>query len=183
MKILKDQSAQTATRAVGLAYRLWLPFSINRVLNLTKLRSVIYIYIYIYIYNISLIFCTSFTLKAVAVAFLLDCFPSLKESTCETWKKVSYFNSKALFILKKSNFSILDNKIAWHHQMPKHKTRNTFLLNNLGSKHSLLMKFGQFMSDYKRKNFIKKFYKNCDLKTSSRFFCVCKELSTTSIGK
>ena len=42
MKILKDRSAQTATRAVGLAYRLWLPFSINRVLNLTKLRSVIY---------------------------------------------------------------------------------------------------------------------------------------------
>ena len=42
MKILKDQSAQTATRAVGLAYCLWLPFSINRVLNLTKLRSGIY---------------------------------------------------------------------------------------------------------------------------------------------
>ena len=30
------------------------------------------------------------------------------------------------------------------------------LLNNLGSKHSLLMKFGQFMSYYKRKKFIKK---------------------------
>ena len=52
MKILKDQSAQTtATRAVGIAYRLWLSFSINRVLNLTKIRSIIYIlYIYIYIY-------------------------------------------------------------------------------------------------------------------------------------
>ena len=58
MKILKDQSAQTTTRVVGVAYRLWLPFSINRVLNLTKLRSVIcmsviYIYIsiiYIYVY-------------------------------------------------------------------------------------------------------------------------------------
>ena len=55
-------------------------------------------------------------------------------------------------------------------------------LNNLGSKHSLLMKFGQFMSYDKRKNFIKKFFQNCGLKTSSRFFCVCKELSTTSIG-
>ena len=32
MNILKDQSAKT-TRVVGLAYRLWLPFSINRVLN------------------------------------------------------------------------------------------------------------------------------------------------------
>ena len=36
---------------------------------------------------------------------------------------------------------------------------------------------------YKRKKIIKKFYKNCDLKTSSRSFCVCKELSTTSTGK
>ena len=53
----------------------------------------------------------------------------------------------------------------------------------MGSKHSLLMKFGQFMSYYKRKNFIKKFDKNCDLKTSSRPLGVCKELSTTSIGK
>ena len=44
----KDQSAQTTTRAVGIAYRLWLPFSINRVLNLTKLRSIIsYIISYI----------------------------------------------------------------------------------------------------------------------------------------
>ena len=56
-------------------------------------------------------------------------------------------------------------------------------LNNLGSKHSLFMKFGQFMSQYKRKNFIKKFFKNCGLKTSSGPFCVCKELSTSSIGK
>ena len=32
MKILMDQSAQTTTRAVGIAYGLWLPFSINRVL-------------------------------------------------------------------------------------------------------------------------------------------------------
>ena len=39
------------------------------------------------------------------------------------------------------------------------------------------------LSHYKRKHFIKKFCKNCRLKTSSRPFCVCKELSTTSIGK
>ena len=51
-----------------------------------------------------------------------------------------------------------------------------FLVNNLGSKNSMLKKFGQFVSYYKRKIFIKKFYKNCDLKTSSRPFCVCKEL-------
>ena len=39
-KILKDQSAQTTARVVSIAYRLWLPFLINGVLNLTKLRSV-----------------------------------------------------------------------------------------------------------------------------------------------
>ena len=32
--------------------------------------------------------------------------------------------------------------------MPKHETRN-ILLNNLGSKRSLVMKFGQFMQYYK----------------------------------
>ena len=53
----------------------------------------------------------------------------------------------------------------------------------MGSKCSLLMKFGQFMSHCKRKNSIKKFCKNGSLKTSSRPFCVCKELSTASIGK
>ena len=54
-KILKGQSAQTTARVVSVAYRLWLPVLINRVLNLTKLRSVIcdiYIYIYIYMYII-----------------------------------------------------------------------------------------------------------------------------------
>ena len=43
----------------------------------------------------------------------------------------------------------------------------------MGSKQSLLMKFGQFMSYAKRNNFIKKLYKKicekCDLETSS--FC------------
>ena len=38
-------------------------------------------------------------------------------------------------------------------------------------------------SNYKRKNFTKKFYKNCDLKTGSRPFCVGKELTTASIVK
>ena len=42
MKILKDQSAQTTARVMSIAYRLWLPFLINRVLNLTKLRRYIY---------------------------------------------------------------------------------------------------------------------------------------------
>ena len=33
--------------------------------------------------------------------------------------------------------------------MPKHETRN-ILLNNLGSKRSLVMNFGQFMQYYKK---------------------------------
>ena len=66
--------------------------------------------------------------------------------------------------------------------MVKHK-KNSILRNKLGRKHNLLMKFGQFMSYYKRRKFMKKFYKNCDLKTSPRFACVRKELGTTSIGK
>ena len=45
MKILKGQSAETTTRAVGIAYPLWLSFSINRMVNLTNLRSIIYKYI------------------------------------------------------------------------------------------------------------------------------------------
>ena len=56
-------------------------------------------------------------------------------------------------------------------------------MNNLGSKHSLLIKFGQFVSYYKRKKIIKKFHQNFELETSPRPFCVYKELSATSIGK
>ena len=46
-------------------------------------------------------------------------------------------------------------------------------------KPSLLMKFGHFMSYSKRNDFNKKFYKNSNLKTRSRPFCICKELSST----
>ena len=45
------------------------------------------------------------------------------------WKKEKrffYFILKALFINKKINFRISDIQIPWRHQMPKHKTRNTF---------------------------------------------------------
>ena len=85
--------------------------------------------------------------------------------------------------LRKSNCRILHFQILWHHQMPKHKTKKCISLNNLGSKYNLLMKFGQFMSYYKRKSFIKIFYKHCSLKTSFRPFRVCKELRLTCIRK
>ena len=59
--------------------------------------------------------------------------------------------------------------------MPKHKTRNTFYW--IIWPVILLMKSGQFMSYYKRKKIIKNVCKNCDLKTSCKPFCVCKELT------
>ena len=51
---------------------------------------------------------------------------------------------KVFSFSRKSNFKIQHFRILWRHQMPNHKTRN-ILQNNLGSKHSLLLKFGQFV--------------------------------------
>ena len=48
------------------------------------------------------------------------------------------------------------------------------LLNNLGNKRSLEMKFGQFMQHYKITFFIKNLYKKCGLDTSSRHFLILK---------
>ena len=86
-----------------------------------------------------------------------------------------YFQNLFLF-LRKLNFRFLDVHILWCHQMPKHKTIKRMFLNNLRSKHSLYMKFGQFMLFYKRK----KLCKNCNLTTSSTPLCVCKELKLVS---
>ena len=76
---------------------------------------------------------------------------------------------------RKSNFSILDIQISWHHQMPKHKTRNTF--------YWIIWEVNTICLCHITEDFIKKFCKNCDLKTSSRPFCVWKEWSTTSTTK
>ena len=97
--------------------------------------------------------------------------------------KMLFISLQKLFsFLRKSKFRILDVQVSWRHQMPKHKKRKMFYWITWEIS-SLLMKFGQFISYYKRKANIKKFYKICDLNTSSRPFCVCKQLSTTSTGK
>ena len=91
-------------------------------------------------------------LMVASATFLLLCFVKLKESTCKARKNVFYFTSKALFVLDKI-------KIEFQ-----------------------LFKFhGQFMSYQKRNVFSKKFQNNCDLKTSSGPFCICKEVSTNLI--
>ena len=99
------------------------------------------------------------SLKVVYATVLLVCFINLNESTCQTRKNVFYFTSKVLFVLEKIKF----NNSTFSNFMTSSNTQaqnNKYIsLNNLGSKHILLMKFGQFMSYYKRKNFIKKFYK------------------------
>ena len=41
------------------------------------------------------------SLKVVSATFLVVCFLSLTESICETWKNVSYFTPKALFVPEK----------------------------------------------------------------------------------
>ena len=81
-------------------------------------------------------------LKVVSATFMLVCFVSLKEGTCETRKNVFYFTSKAHFILEIIKFQLFrywnvmtsSDAQAWN---TKH-----ILLDNLRSKHSLVMKFG-----------------------------------------
>ena len=53
--------------------------------------------------------------------------------------------------------------------MSKHETKHILLIN-LGSKHTLVIKFCQFMQHYKRAIFNKKFLKKRGLETSSRPF-------------
>ena len=61
--------------------------------------------------------------------------------------------------------------------MPKHTFYKKYvLLNNLQSKHSLAMKFCEFMPYYNRKMFIKKFYKKCDLTQVPGPFVFMKKL-------
>ena len=108
-------------------------------------------------------------------------FLSLNESTCQTRKIFFILRQNICSLSRNSKFRILDIQISWRHQMPKHKTRNTFYWI-MWKVNSLLMNYWQFISYYKRRYLIKKLYKNCVLKTSSRPFCVSKKLST-SIGK
>ena len=92
------------------------------------------------------------------------------------WNKEKYF----LFQFKNS-FRSWDNQIKTFQIFKRYDVINTqawnrkhILLNNLGNKHILVIKFSQFMQHYKRKILIKKFYKKCTLNTSSRSFLIKK---------
>ena len=131
------------------------------------------------------IFCN---LKVVSATFLVVCLK--KSAFLKKSKKECLWNQEKCFLVHiKSSFRSQGNRclelqIFKFHDVIKclNVNKKHILLINLGSKHSLLIKFGQIISYYKKK-IIKKFYKMCELKTSSRHFCVCKELRTTSIGK
>ena len=61
--------------------------------------------------------------------------------------------------------------------MSKHETKKCILLNNLESKHSLVMKVNQFMSYYKRRIFMKKSCKKCGLETGLTPYFIFKQFS------
>ena len=117
----------------------------------------------------------------MSATFLLVCFVCLKESTCETRKNAFYFTLKALRVLEIINFQhfiylnimMSSDAQAWN---TKH-----ILLNNLGSKCILVIKFGQFMQYYKMIFFIKKFYERYGMETSSRSFLIFKKSSVKKI--
>ena len=115
-------------------------------------------------------------LKVVSVTFLLVFFMSKRE---HFWNKenVFYFTLKILFVLEIIRFLFFRYSNVMTSSNAKAVNTKHILLNYLGSKHSLLLKFGQFMYYYKRKFFIKKLYKKYCQQTSSRPFLIFKESS------
>ena len=112
-------------------------------------------------------------IKIVSATTLLVCFLSLKETACET-STYKFILLKRLFSFsRKSKFRIVEILS---------KKKKIILLNNLGSKNSLLMNLASLYHVTNKKKIIKKLYKSYNLKTSFRPLCVSKELST-SIGK
>ena len=93
------------------------------------------------------------------------CFSYQFESSFRSW-------DNQILTFQYSNVMTLSNVHAWNIMH--------ILLNNLESKHSLVMKFGQFMQHDKRKTFIKKFCEKYSLETSSRPFLILKEYSLKS---
>ena len=109
-------------------------------------------------------------LKVVSVTYCWFGFCDLKESI---WKNVFLFHFKSSCHFQENQILIFQ-KFKFHGFIKCWSIKQEIhFIESLG----LLMKFGQLMSYYKRK-FIKKFYKNCDLKTSSNSF-----VRANSIGK
>ena len=107
-------------------------------------------------------------------------FLKSKKELLWNWKNVFISFQKVFPFSRKSKFRILDIQISWCYQIPKDKTRNRFYW--ITCKHSLLMKLDQFLPYYKIKISIKKFYKNCFLKTSSLLQRIIWKLKREGFG-
>ena len=99
MQTLKDHNAHI-TRALGIAYRLWLPFSINTVFNLTKLKNITHTHththIYIYIYYILALYLDILALYIYIVYYiyikqiLYIIYQNIKYYICIYWMLLEY---------------------------------------------------------------------------------------------
>ena len=78
----------------------------------------------------------------MSAIFLLVCFSSLKEKLWNL-EKCFLFHFKSSFHSRENQ--ILDIQISWRHQIPQHKTRNTFYWITWEA-NTVLIKFGQFIS-------------------------------------
>ena len=111
---------------------------------------------------------------------------SLKESTYETRKKCFLFHFKNSFCSRENQFWILDIQISWRSKSikPKHKTRNTFHWKTWEVNAVCLWNLTSLYHITKKIIFSKNSAKTATWKlVPDHPFCVCKELSTTSIGK
>ena len=94
-------------------------------------------------------------------------------------EKMLFISIHKLFLFsRKSNFRILDIQVSWCHQMPQHKTRNTFYWITCEVNTSV----NEICPVYAHIRKEKILWKN-SAKASSRSFRVCKKLTTTSVGK
>ena len=96
-------------------------------------------------------------------------------------KREHMWNKEKCFLFYfESSFRYWDNQILNFHIFKCHDVikclsmKQNILLNNLGNKRSLVMKFGQFMWHCKIK-LIKKLCEKCDMGISSRPFLIFKE--------
>ena len=76
-------------------------------------------------------------LKVVSATFLIVCFLSVKEGTCETWKNLFYFTSKALFVLEQIKFQNCRYLSFMTSSNAQAQNKKYILLNNLRRKQSV----------------------------------------------
>ena len=85
--------------------RSWRSFSSRKSILYLFLLFILRVYQILVIVRIRLQKMQKFLfLKVVSAKFLLVCFLSLSESTCQTRRKIFYFTSKVLLVLEKIKF-------------------------------------------------------------------------------